>query len=136
MKIKLDEGAFVPKRAHEDDAGYDLFTPCDVFVPAMGKAIINTGVHVELPKNSYGDIKSKSGLFFKNDIFTTGTVDAGYRGAIKVKLINFSGNPIRFNRGDKVAQMVITECLTPDLEVVEKLSETERGEGGFGSTGK
>lgn len=136
VKVKLDNDAFLPKRAHEDDAGYDLFAPRDVVIPPLGKVTIDTGVHIELAKNTYGDVRSKSGLFFHHNIFTTGTIDAGYRGAIAVRIVNLGNNPYTFQKGDKIAQLVILPCLTPTLVEVEELSETTRGEKGFGSTGR
>lgn len=136
MKIKLDEGAFLPNRAHPTDAGLDLFAPKGMYVESHCSAVVDTGVHIELPKGTFGLITSKSGLFFCDEIFTTGTIDEPYRGSIKVKLMNHSGEPKQFERGDKIAQLVIIPIITPTLEVVEELSETDRGNGGFGSTGK
>ena len=127
MKVKIDRGAKLPIRAHKTDAGYDLFAI---------RITADTGVHCEIPAGYFGDIRPKSGLLFKHDIFTAGTVDSGYTGSIRVRIINFGEEPYEFKEGEKIAQMVNIPCLTPELEVVEELSETERGSGGFGSTGK
>lgn len=137
LKIKLDENAIMPTRAHETDAGLDLYTPGHIYLSAMNSSmIVDTGVHVEIPHGYFGLITSKSGLFFKDGIFTTGTIDEGYTGSIKVKLNNFGFDLKQFSRGEKIAQMVIIPCLTPEIEVVDELAKTERGENGFGSTGK
>ncbi len=135
MKVKLNGNAVLPKRAHPTDAGFDLCTPAKVYLDSHGSAIIDTGVCVELPEGTYGVVASKSGLFFKDNIFTTGTVDEGYRGSIKVKLVNLSGEPKKFEKGNKIAQLIIVPYERPLVSEVDKLSETDRGEGGFGSTG-
>lgn len=142
MKIKLDEKAFMPVRAHEDDAGLDLRAPYPFTVGGCtpiggpGKATIDTGVHVSIPEGYVGLLTSKSGLNVKANIVGTGTIDAGYTGSIKVKLYNLGPDPYHFEAGDKIIQLVILPILTPELEQVEELDETDRGGDGFGSTGK
>lgn len=136
MKVVLDKNAYLPTRAHDLDAGYDLFAPDGGLIPAHGTVTVDTGVHMEIPKGYVGFVKSKSGLYIKNHITTTGVVDAGYTGSIKVKLCSHGNCAYCFTRGDKIAQIVILPILTPDLEVVDVLEETERGSNGFGSTGK
>ncbi len=148
MKIMLDEGAILPTRAHETDAGLDLYTPVDVFVDRserrgeacegvdIGSATIDTGVHVEIPKGFVGFIKSKSGLMVKHGLTADGTIDSGYVGSIRVKLFNHTSKPYEFEAGDKIAQLVLLPIITPGLEVVDSLEDTERGDGGFGSTGR
>ena len=136
IKIMLDEGAIMPTRAHRADAGLDLYTPRDVYLNGGSSVGIDTGVHVEIPFGFFGDIRSKSGLLFKNEILTDGTIDSGYTGSVKVKLINHGSQPYAFKAGEKIAQLVITRCELPELVVVSDLEETERGNNGFGSTGK
>ena len=136
MKIKLDDGAIMPTRAHATDAGLDLYARETQTVPAHGSAKFDTGVHIELPAGTVGMLKSKSGLNVKHGLTSEGVIDAGYTGAIVVKLYNNSNNNYTVNAGDKISQLVIMPILTPTLEVVESLEETERGAGGFGSTGK
>ena len=135
VKVKLDPGAILPTRAHETDAGLDLYAMEAKEVPAYGSAEFETGVHIEIPVGYVGDVKSKSGLMMHHGITTDGTVDCGYMGSIRVKLFNHS--PIRFDvkPRQKIAQLVIKKIITPDLELVAHLDETERGNGGFGSTG-
>lgn len=136
MKIKLDNGAFMPTRAHETDAGLDIYARETQTVPACGSAVFDTGVHVELPKGTVGMLKSKSGLNVKHGLTSEGVIDVGYTGSICVKLYNNSSLSYRVNKGDKISQLVIMPILTPSLELVEDLEATERGNGGFGSTGR
>lgn len=137
MKIKLDEGAFMPVRAHATDAGLDLKTPFEFFLDGNESITIDTGVHIELPHGYYGKIESKSGLNVNFGIVCCGgTIDEGYTGSIAVKLYNLEPGKYHFNAGDKIAQLVIQRYLAPELKIVEDLEQTERGDNGFGSTGK
>lgn len=136
MKIKLDNGAIMPTRAHDTDAGLDLYSPKDATISPKGSVCIDTGVHIELPINTVGMVKSKSGLNVKHGIQSEGVIDVGYTGSIRVKLYNHSNDYYTINAGDKISQLVILPILTPDLELVDELNETERGDGGFGSTGR
>lgn len=136
MKVKLDKGAFMPTRAYETDAGLDLYAKEGAIIPACGSAIFDTGVHIELPSGTVGMLKSKSGLNVKHGLTSEGVIDVGYTGSICVKLYNNSHYDYKIDKGDKISQLVIMPILTPTLEVVEELGETERGNGGFGSTGK
>ena len=146
MKIMLDEGAILPTRAHPWDAGLDLYAPEDVVVMSssswpfgevqIGSATIDTGVHVEIPEGYVGFIKSKSGLNVNHGLTAEGVIDAHYTGSIRVKLYNHTLDPYRFKAGDKIAQLVILPCVMPHLELVDNLSPTDRGDGGFGSTGR
>ena len=141
MKIALDPGAILPTRAHPYDAGLDLYAPKSDGVygisPCGGSATIDTGVHVQIPEGCVGFIKSKSGLMVKHRVVTDGTIDAHYTGSIKVKLFNHSPC-LRYDvrPGDKIAQLVILPCVLPPLEPVDRLEETDRGNHGFGSTGR
>lgn len=137
MKYMLDEGAFAPEYAHDTDAGMDLRTPKTVIVPAHSSAIIDTGVHIQIPNNYVGFLKSKSGLNVKHGILSEGVIDCGYTGSIVVKLYNHSNTDYVFRKGNKITQLVILPCATGALlEQVESFDETERGDNGFGSTGK
>lgn len=135
MRIKLDAGAFKPTRGHADDAGLDLYSTEDITIPPHEYRRIDTGTHVEIPKGHVGLITSKSGLMLAG-LTCRGTIDCGFNGAIQAIVFNHSDTPYRFFRGAKVTQLVVVPCLTPDLEFVDELSETERGGQGFGSTGK
>ena len=136
MKIKLDEGAFMPTRAHDTDAGLDLYSRETQIVSAKESAIFDTGVHIELPPDTVGFIKSKSGLNVKHGITSEGVIDAGYTGSIVVKLYNDDEEDYTVNEGDKISQIVFMPIWKPTLEEVDELEETERGSNGFGSSGK
>lgn len=136
MRIKLDEGAILPTRAHDTDAGLDIYARNSQIVPAKESAVFDTGVHVELPAGTVGFLKSKSGLNVKHGITSEGVIDVGYTGSIVVKLYNNSGYDYKVKTGDKISQLVILPILTPELEMVDNLDETERGNNGFGSTGR
>ena len=141
LKVKLDEGAFAPESAHEEDAGYDLRTPTDCYIKEHGYAIIDTGVHMAIPKGYVGFLKSKSGLNVRDHLTGEGVIDSGYTGSIMVKLYHNKddGNTIlggkHFKRGDKIIQIVLLPIIKPEIKIVDELEETERGDGGFGSTG-
>lgn len=135
MKVKLD-GARIPTRAHETDAGLDLYARETAIIYAKENHIFDTGVHIELPKNTVGFLKSRSGLYMNHGITSEGVVDEGYVGSIRVNLINHSDTPYVVNKGDKISQLVILPILKPELEIVDSLEDTERGENGFGSSGK
>ena len=141
MKIMLDKGAKMPTRAHPYDAGLDLYAPesgaAHCISPCGGYATIDTGVHVQIPEGYVGFIKAKSGLNVKHGITCTGVIDSHYTGSIAVKLYNHHCC-LRYDvrPGDKIAQLVIVPCLLPELELVDSLEETDRGENGFGSTGR
>lgn len=136
MKVKLDPGAFLPERAHPDDAGLDIRSPVDTYVPANSSAVIDTGVHVEIPYSAVGFLKSKSGLHFMHGISSEGVVDCGYTGSIRVKLVNYTDVPYHVHCGDKISQLVVIPIYLAVPEQVDKLPETERGGHGFGSTGR
>lgn len=136
VKVVLDDGAYMPERAHELDAGYDLRTPEDVTIYGGLNATIDTGVHVQIPGGYVGFLKSKSGLNVKDSITGEGVIDAGYTGSIKVKLYNNGNSTKRFYKGDKIIQLVILPIYTPEIERVDSLEKTDRGANGFGSTGR
>lgn len=136
MRIKLDENALAPVRAHKTDAGLDLKSPVTTYVAPNSSRTIDTGVHVQLPPGTAGIIVSKSGLNVRNGITSTGLIDEGYTGSIVVKLYNNSPVGYTIQRGDKVSQLVIVPVKYEEIELVENLTESERGNGGFGSTGR
>lgn len=136
MRIKLDDGAYMPTRAHQYDAGLDLYAREDKVVPARGSAIFDTGVHIELPPYTAGFLKSKSGLNVKHNLTSDGVVDVGYTGSICVKLYNHGDTDYCVKRGDKISQLVLVRITFPHLCIVDHLDDTERGQNGFGSTGR
>ena len=136
MRVVLDDGAFMPKRAYAWDAGLDLLSKEDKTVPAGGSALFDTGVHIELPQNVTGLLLSKSGLNVKHGLTSEGVIDTGYTGSIRVKLYNNSDKDYEVKRGDKISQLVIVPVVIVPLELADSLEKTERGDKGFGSSGR
>lgn len=136
MKVVLDKGAKMPTRAHSGDAGLDLYAREDAVVKAKGSYVFDIGVHIEIPYGAAGFIKSKSGLNVNHGITSEGVIDYGYTGSIRVKLYNNSDEDYGVKAGDKISQLVVLPVVLTEEELVDSLEETERGNGGFGSTGK
>ena len=136
MKIMLDEGAKMPERAHPWDGGLDLFSKEDGYIRANNFRVFDTGTHIEIPEGCTGLIRSRSGLMCMNGLTTDGTIDSHYTGSIRICLFNHGGSKYEVKKGDKIAQLVIVPCLLPELELVDSLEETDRGNNGFGSTGR
>ena len=136
MRVKIDNGGFVPQRAHETDAGYDLRSPIAANIMPYGSVVIDTRVHVELPPGKCAIIVSKSGLYMHHDIISTGLIDEGFTGSIKIKMCNLGDYEYHVRKGDKIGQFMITNYYKENVEIVEELPQTERGDGGYGSTGK
>lgn len=136
MKVLLNEGAHIPERGHAADAGLDIKTPYAFSIKPGHSITIETGVHVQLPKGTVGMLKSKSGLNVKHGITSEGVIDEEYTGSIKAKLYNHGTEPVDFEAGDKITQLVILPVIRPQIEIVDFLEETERGTNGFGSTGR
>lgn len=135
LKVKLDPGAKMPTRAHDTDAGLDLYAMYKRIIPAGGSMCFDTGVHMEIPEGYAGFLKSKSGLNVNFGILGEGVIDCGYTGSIMVKLYNHSKASVEIKRGQKISQLVILPIATPELYEVDELEDTDRGDGGFGSTG-
>ena len=136
IDMMLDDFAQVPLRAHRWDAGLDLRSPKNFIVPSKGSAVVDTGVHLQIPRGYVGMLKSKSGLNVKHDLTGEGVIDAGYTGSIVVKMYNNGLQPYRFEKGDKLIQIVLLPVWTPAIRIVGKFKDTERSDGGFGSSGK
>jgi dUTP pyrophosphatase len=136
IKIKLDQGAIAPSRAHPWDGGLDLFAMEDEIIPVQNRRTFDTGLHIQIPEGFVGLIRSRSGMMVRHGILTDGTIDAHYTGPIKVCLFNHGLVEYPVHAGDKIAQLVIVPCMLPRLELVDSLEETDRGDNGFGSTGR
>ena len=136
MKIKLDKGAYLPTRAHETDAGLDIYTPVRIVLRPKDSVFIDSGVHAEIPSGYVGLLTSKSGIMRYDDVTTEGTIDAGYSGSIGVKMFNHGDRLLIFKPGDKITQLVVVPCLIDEPELVDEIASGDRGENGFGSTGK
>lgn len=137
MKVKLiHEKAQMPTRATPGSAGLDLYCIERVEIPPRAQAVLPTGLQIELPGRCYGRIAPRSGLAVKHMINThAGVIDRDYRGEIKVCLINHGDAPVEFRPGDRIAQLVIEQCYMGPVVQVEDVSDSKRGQGGFGSTG-
>ena len=114
MKVMLDDVAYMPERAHEADAGYDIKSPTGGYIPAHSSWTVDTGVHVQIPKGYVGFLKSKSGLNVNHGLVSEGVIDSGYTGSIVVKLYNHSDFPYGFKSGDKITQLVILPIGIPE----------------------
>ena len=137
MNIYVEKGAYVPERAHKTDAGLDIKSKETRFVLAHSSAIFHTGLHVQLPYGTAGLLVSKSGLNVNHGITSTGLIDEGYTGEIMVKLYNHSDTNYLVNAGEKISQLVIIPVLYENINLCDSLDEnTERGDKGFGSSGK
>lgn len=136
MKIYLDAHGILPHRAHDTDAGLDIYCPGDYTIAPGMTVVIDSGVHIELPELTVGLVKSRSSMF-RAGIISDGTIDEGHSGSIEVMLYNSSPISYTVHKGDRIAQLVILPIMRPALEVQDKpLTGHGRGSGGFGSTGR
>ena len=143
MKIRFkmlpDCADLVPRKAHPDDAAWDLRSRADLELIPGTSVLVPTGLFLELPPGYEAQVRPRSGLALKHDLMLTnspGTIDAGYRGEVGVIMFNAGDAPFPVKRGDRIAQMVIAKLPEIELEEADSLSETGRGAGGFGSTGR
>lgn len=143
MKINIinKSGLALPQYETAHAAGMDMraFIPEEIVIKPMQRILVPTGLYIELPVGYEAQIRPRSGLAYKHGISIVnapGTIDADYRGELKVLLINLSDTDFVVNNGDRIAQMVIAKHETVSWESVEELSDTARGEGGYGHTGK
>ena len=139
VPIVVSTGAKMPAYAHHDDAGMDLFSTQKVILAPLERALVGTGVSVAIPAGHEGQVRPKSGLAINHGVTilnTPGTIDAGYRGEIKVIMINLGKEGYTIEPGTKIAQLVVAKVERAQLNSHSSLDETKRGAGGFGSTGK
>ena len=140
IKFKMASGCsdLAPAKAHPDDAAYDLKARTDVELAVGKSTLVPTGLFLELPVGFEAQVRPRSGLALKHNLSLTnspGTIDAGYRGEVGVIMFNPGPAAFQVRRGDRIAQMVIAALAAVELVPAEELSETQRGAGGFGSTG-
>jgi dUTP pyrophosphatase len=138
--VRLDPGLPLPACAHEGDAGYDLYAREDaVLAPRGGRALVPTGIAIALPPGYAGFVQPRSGLAIRHGVTclnTPGLIDAGYRDEVRVVLVNLDPDTaFAVTRGDRIAQLVVQKVESVAWDVVPTLDESERGTGGFGSTG-
>lgn len=136
LKVVLEPGAVMPTRAHRRDAGLDIYARDGQTVPAGGSACFDTGVHIAIPAGYAGFLKSKSGLNVKHDLTSEGVIDSGFTGSIVAKLYNHGTKDYYVHAGDKITQLVILPVMLDMPVRVDSLEDTERGDNGFGSSGR
>ncbi|XP_072021272.1 deoxyuridine 5'-triphosphate nucleotidohydrolase-like [Amphiura filiformis] len=133
---KLSEHAFTPARGSKLAAGFDLFSAYDYTIPAGGKILAKTDISIALPDGCYGRVAPRSGLAHKHFIDVgAGVIDQDYRGNVGVVMFNFNKENFTVAKGDRIAQLICERIFLPELEEIQTLDNTERGAGGFGSTG-
>jgi dUTP pyrophosphatase len=137
---RLDPAAKLPERAYDNDAGYDLFASEAAVIGPGERVSVGTGIAIELPPRHAGWVVPRSGLAVRHGISivnSPGLVDAGYRGEVRVLLLNNDrSEPFEVNAGDRIAQLVVSAVAAPDIVEVDELAASVRGQGGFGSTGR
>lgn len=134
---KLSENAFTPTRGSARAAGYDLYSAYEYVIAPQDKAIVKTDIQIAVPSGCYGRVAPRSGLAAKHFIDVgAGVIDEDYRGNVGVVLFNFGKDPFEVKKGDRVAQLICERIVYPDLEELKVLDDTDRGAGGFGSTGQ
>lgn len=138
MKLRVSRihpDAKLPSYGHKGDAGLDLFSAVDLVLERGQIEAVSTGIRVAVPEGNVGLIWDKSGISLKGVHRLAGVIDSGYRGEVKVVLVNLSDSPFVINKGMKIAQMLIQPLTMVKVVEAEELDDTSRGEGGFGSTG-
>jgi len=140
MKVELkllSEAAKTPTKGTNQAAGYDLYAAQNAEIDPLKRALIKTNISIAIPKGYYGRIAPRSGLAYKNGIdVMAGVIDSDYRGDVGVILYNTGVDVFNVKQGDRIAQLIIEKCHVADWDLVEDLSDTDRGEGGYGHTGK
>ena len=139
FQVKLNElhgSAEPPTRGSEEAAGYDLYSYENETIVSNQIKLIDTGISIRVPKGTYGRIAPRSSVSKKGILINAGVIDRDYRGPVKIMMHNLSQNDYIVNKGDRIAQLILERIVTPPVTIVEKLDETIRGEGGFGSTGR
>jgi len=137
LRVKrIEPSARLPQYSHEGDAGLDLFSSINCVLEAGEVKSLPTGIQVAIPPGFVGLIWDKSGLSLHGVHRLAGVIDSGYRGEVKVVMVNLAREPFHIKEGMKIAQMLIQPISEVEIEEVERLEDTDRGENGFGSTGK
>ena len=134
LKVLVDDDANLPTRAHKTDAGLDLYATESGWIFPKSRKVFGTGTHTAIPSGFVGMLTSKSGMMLKG-ITSRGTIDSGYNGEIRAVLFNHSWRFVKIRKGQKITQLVLFPIEIPELEWADSLDDTERGTGGFGSTG-
>ena len=135
---RIHPDAVLPAYAHPSDAGMDVRSVADLVIPPGGRALVPTGLVMLLPPMYEAQVRPRSGLALKHGVTvlnTPGTIDSGYRGEVGVILANFGDADFAVRKGDKIAQIVVAPVTQPEIAEADAVDETDRGAGGFGSTG-
>ena len=137
LRVKrLTNDATLPVRSSGGAVGYDIYTTDNIIIQPGGRELVSTGIAMVLPKDVYGRIAPRSGLAVKHGIQVgAGVIDPDYTGEVKVLLFNHGNKEFEVNKGDRIAQLILERCETPEVEEVLDIQQTQRGNGGFGSTG-
>ena len=137
LRVKRhSETAKLPRRGSKYAAGYDVYSSVDIKILAQGKALVPTDISIQIPLGFYGRIAPRSGLALKHHLDVgAGVIDSDYRGKLGILIFNFSQEDYDVKTGDRIAQLLLEKIITPEVEEVAELESTDRGEGGFGSTG-
>ncbi len=139
LQIAPEDRDLMPAKQHASDAAYDLRSAKEMTILPGQRAAVPTGVRMQLPLDFVAEVRPRSGLALKQGITvlnTPGTIDAGYRGEVQAILMNFGTEPFEIHRGDRIAQLLFQRLPATELVLVDSLEESDRGEGGFGSTGR
>jgi len=137
LKVTLGVGAKSPYYASSGAAGLDLISSENEWIPSHGWKLIKTGIKIELPFGTYGRIAPRSGLALRSELcIAAGVIDNDFRGEIQILIFNHSSVDFKISKGDRIAKMISEKCYQVEVQVVNSLSETKRGNQGFGSTGK
>lgn len=132
----LNEHAKAPTKGSPYAAGHDLYSAEDIVIPARDRKLVKTGISIAVPVGTYGRVAPRSGLALKHGIDTlAGVIDCDYRGPLGIILANTSDTDFPVKKHDRIAQLIVEKIMMPEVVVVEKLADSERGAGGFGSTG-
>jgi len=134
---KLSNDATLPTYGSKEAAGMDLYSPVDAVIPSMTRQLIKLDISIELPPYTFGHVLPRSGLALKHGIHVgAGVIDSDYRGNVGVLLFNFGEQPFEVKKGDRIAQLVVKPYVRVNVVEEDELKESDRGVGGFGSTGK
>ena len=134
--VKLSSNAITPTKGSTGAAGFDLYSAYNYMLSAYGKILVKSDLQIKVPQGTYGCIAPRSGLSWKNHIsIGAGVIDHDYRGNVGIIMFNHSDIPFEIKAGDRVAQLICEKISNPELQVLDSLDSTARGDGGFGSTG-
>ena len=134
---RLTDTAKLPYKKHDDDAGFDLSSDENFTIKPWDKYLVSSGICFTVPRGTYGQIAPRSGMSMKGVFVNAGVIDRNYTGEVKILLFNMTSEPLTFKQGDRVAQLIVKKIENPKvMDTDDGLEDTDRGSGGFGSTGQ